>query len=181
MAKKLQWLLLDANIVIELFRLAIWNQVVERCEIHLPSVVVQESACFEDAAGDPRQIDLSRYQAAGQIHIFETPLSLIQQFLSHFDPLYLEKLDDGEVAALAFLFSQDSTSEPSTWMISSADAIVYRVLGNFGRSAQGLSLEEILSHTGLSRSLSRQYSKSFRKYWSRQGFVEGLGGLGSKH
>ena len=66
---------------------------------------------------------------------------------------------------------QDSTSETSTWLISSADAIVYRVLGGLRRRHQGISLEEVLDEIGLQRPLAYQYTEKFRDKWTHRGFI----------
>ena len=47
--KKLKLLLLDANVVIELFEKGIWEKVVERCEIYLAGTVVDEAQHIPDA------------------------------------------------------------------------------------------------------------------------------------
>jgi hypothetical protein len=107
--------------------------------------------------------------------VFETTIPEIRQFSARFDPLYIEKLDPGEAAALAYLFDQNLD-----WMICSSDAIVYRILGNFKRGSQGISLEEVLNTIGLGRDLKHLFTKKFREEWTRRGFAEGLGGLGSR-
>ena len=71
----------------------------------------------------------------------------LQAFRSHFDDSYLGVLDDGEAESLAYLF--DAKSD---FLISSADKIVYRVLGNMHREDQGISLEEILNKIGMTAS-----------------------------
>jgi len=69
----------------------------------------------------------------------------------------------------------------SDFLISSADKIVYRVLGNMHRGDQGISLEEILNKIVLTASqLPPQYRLEFRKHWTQVGFDERLRGLGFK-
>ena len=53
MTKKFPLLLLDADVVIELHCLGIWDQVVERCDVHVArSIVDDEALYFEDKQGD---------------------------------------------------------------------------------------------------------------------------------
>ncbi len=89
--------------------------------------------------------------------------------LTSFDPTYTEKLDPGEVESLCHLLDA-----PDEFAISSADKIVYRVLGNLDRGEQGISLEEILEAIGLSRPLQYQFTRAFRERWTQKGFEERL-------
>ena len=59
MTKRLSFLLLDANIIIELWRLGLWNKLVELCDIHVGKTVVGEADFFVDASGNHVAIDLS--------------------------------------------------------------------------------------------------------------------------
>ncbi len=88
----------------------------------------------------------------------------IHSFRSLFDSNYFVDLDDGEAESLAYLFSQQND-----FLISPGDAITYKILGNTGRTEQGISLEEILQKAGLSRDLSWPYTKEFREKYSRDG------------
>lgn len=170
--KKFKLLLLDANVVIELWRLSLWEKVVDQCDVHLARTVVGEARFFEDDDGR-HEIDLTADEAARRITVFELHPSEIRDFLSKFDPLYIQRLDPGEAESLGFLFRQSDECH-----ICSADAIVFRVLGNFNRSGQGVSLEEILEKIGLGRKLRKQFTRSFRESSTQKGFSDGLGDLG---
>ncbi|MEY3226584.1 MAG: hypothetical protein RLZZ536_1203 [Planctomycetota bacterium] len=84
-------------------------------------------------------------------------------------------LDDGEAESLAYMVRQSTD-----FLISSGDAIVYRVLGNLNRGEQGISLEEILQKPGLGRSLQNPYTKRFREQYTRQGQQDMVRGRGKK-
>jgi hypothetical protein len=57
---------------------------------------------------------------------------------------------------------------------------VFRVLALLDRSAQGVSLQELLDSLGLSRALEYQYTKSFRDDQRARGFEDKLSGMGLK-
>lgn len=172
--KRFRLLLLDANIVIELFRQGIWDRVVEVCDVHLSRMVAEiEAHFYEDEIGEKHYFDLTPDVEAGRITVFDVPVSGLQTFLASFDASYLERLDPGEAESLAFLLNSDDP-----YLICSADSIVYKVLGNLNRAEQGISLEEVLQRTGLGRNLAWQFTKRFREKWTRKGFEEGLGGIG---
>jgi hypothetical protein len=67
------------------------------------------------------------------------PEEAVRSALNSFDSSYIEKLDAGEAESLAYLMNAHDEHS-----ICSADAIVYRVLGNVDRGHQGASLEEVL-------------------------------------
>lgn len=173
--KKFRLLLLDANVVIELFRHGIWARVIETCEVYLSRTVVNEAHFYQDEAGERQDFNLDPDIREGKVTIVDVMPSQLSTFLSQFDRTYLERLDTGEAESLAYLMN---SSDPC--LICSADSIVYRVLGNVDRAEQGVSLEEVLQKVGLSRQLRRQFTKAFRETWTRKGFQERLGGTGQK-
>jgi len=173
--KKFRLLLLDANIVIEISRHGLWDQIIARCDIHLARTVVDESHFYLDTNGDQQPIDLTAYTNAKSITVFDLTPSDLVALRAKFDPVYFEKLDPGETESLGHLLRQ-----PEECQICSADAIVFRVLGNLGRSDQGVSLEEMLNAIGLGRQLVWKFTRSFREHWTKKGFQEGLGGMGLK-
>ena len=176
MTKKLRLLILDANVVIKLFELDLWDVVVEACEIYLAESIVEGEAHFSmDAAGEKEYFDLQSYVADGRVKQFAVPSSDIGDFRSQFDPGYFERLDLGEAESLTFLVGQSER-----YLICSADAIVYRTLGNLNRLDQGISLEMLLRRIGRTASLPRAYSEAWCKEQIRKGFADRLQGRGSK-
>lgn len=174
--KKFRLLLLDANVVIELFRLGIWDKLVDLCEIHLARTVAEREAHFFLDENDERSdFDLSPYVEDKKICVFDVTLSDAIAFREQFHPVYFEKLDPGETESLAFLLNSGEDCR-----LCSGDKIVFRVLGSLSRGDQGMSLEEILYQVGLGRPLSQQYSKAYRERWTKTGFREGLQGLSMK-
>lgn len=104
MTKKFRLLLLDACVIIELFKRGIWEAVLERCDVHLARTVLEEAHFYDDDLGERHDFDLSVYETDGRITVFEVPLADIGQFCSQFGPSYLEVLDAGEAESLAYLF-----------------------------------------------------------------------------
>jgi hypothetical protein len=173
MMQKFRLLLLDTNIVFELFRLGIWETFIDRCDVHLAQTVVDEAKFYEDENGCRHEIDLDPCRKAGGITVFDVPLDKLTAFIRQFDGLYIDSLEAGEAESLAWLFgSQDK------YLICSADKIVYRILGNCNRGDQGVSLEEILNQIGLGRKLARQYGAEYHKEWTTKGAIQGFQGLG---
>ena len=170
MAKKFRLLLLDAGIVIKLFEMGLWDRLLEQCEVHLSRTIVTEAHFYKDEEGQRHDFDLASYEASGAITVFDVSLAQDAELTKHFGLDYLERFDAGEREALAHLVT---SSLP--YIISSADSIVFKVLGFLNRADQGVSLEEILRRTGFGRPMSWQFSKAFREKYTREGFCDGLG------
>jgi hypothetical protein len=172
--KKFNLLLLDANVVIYLFKLGIWQQVIERCDVHLARTIVESEAQFyETDDGHREYFNFQKHISNREITVFDVIPSDLNTLRNSFDPGYFEKLDPGETESLAYLLNLDEKG----W-ICSADKIVFRVLGNLYKEDYGISLEELLQAVGLGRPLPQQFTKMFREKWTREGSRERIQGMG---
>ena len=172
---KLRFLLLDANVVFQLFEVGLWKRVAEKCEILLSRTIIESEIKYYRGKQSDRRIDLSDDVQAGHVRVVDVEAGELRAFLQRFDPVYLEKLDPGETEALAYLLS---SQDPC--LLCSSDKIVYRVLARVGREDQGISLEEVLAKVGLGRALPPQFSKAFRDRWTQKGREERIRGIGLK-
>ncbi|MEK6677652.1 MAG: hypothetical protein AABZ47_18615 [Planctomycetota bacterium] len=172
--KKLRFLLLDANVIIKLFELKLWEQVIERCEIFIAETVANEAQFFHDDVGQ-EAIDLSAYSTANKINVVSLTASDVAEFRDRFTPDYMERIDPGEAEALAYLLG---SKDPC--LLCSADAIVFRILGRLSCGEQGISLEEILQRTGLSTTVPIQYRRAFRDHWTKVGQQDMIRNVGLK-
>lgn len=172
MAKKLRLLLLDANVVLELHSKNLWSPIVERCELLIARMVLEESMFYMDDLDEKVYVDLAPDEAASRLRVVDVDLPTINAFRSRFRRLFLEKMDDGEQEALAYLVEVNQEC-----LISSADAVVWRTLGLLGLGEQGISLEEILAKVGLGTSLKWQFTRRFREKYTDQGFGERMSGV----
>lgn len=170
------FLLLDANVIIYLFKIGIWDKLVQCSRLQVARTVLDVEAHFyEDDRGQRCDFDLKQYVDSSAIQIVDCSLNKVNNFISQFDRSYAEKLDPGEAESLAYLLDA-----PRPTQICSADAIVFRVLGNLDRGEQGRSLEEVLQSAGLSRRLPRQYCRKFREDYTAKGVEERMYGRGLK-
>lgn len=174
--KRWSFLLLDANVIIVLFKYGVWEHVVATCDIWVSETVVETEAHFyEDDDGVRHDFDLRPYVANGRIKQVAVSPQDVKKFTSTFGPDYIERLDPGEAESLAHL--EGATEDH---LICSADAIVFRVLGNLDRSAQGVSLQEVLDKLGQSRALPPQFTKKVREKWTAEGVADRLHGRGRR-
>ncbi len=168
---RLKLLILDACVVIKLHEYGIWNHVVDTCEIYLSRVVAEDESQFYPVEDERfgKRLDLTESIAKEKIRLFEVPAAEVQVFKNRFDRLYFGEMDAGEAESLAFLVAHSDR-----YLIASADAIVYKILGNLGLGDQGLSLEEVLQQCGRGRRVDWGYSKAFREHYTNQGFQDRL-------
>lgn len=151
-----------------------WQQFAASARIQIARTVLGEAHYFENERGERVDFDLNVYVTAGVVDVVEVGLRELEGFLDQFDPSYAEKLDPGETESLAYLMKA-----PRETRICSADAIVFRVLGNLDRGEQGLSLEE-LDEVGLGRKLPSQFGRKFRSDYTAKGVAEWMQGRGAK-
>jgi len=174
---KSRLVLLDANVVIGLFELKLWDTLIARYDVVIAETCVSEAFFYED--GEQQiDIDLAAYIADKRITTVTVDLGALQTFANRFEPNYLEKLDPGELESLAHLLATENPAAPC--QICSGDRIVYRVLGNLGKGELGVSLEELLAAIGRTVKVGRMFTKAFREEATDQGFKERMQGLGAK-
>lgn len=168
-------LLLDANIVFKLHQRGLWDQVVQRCDVHVVETVVAVEAKYFEMGDQHRKLDLEPHVKSGAIKMVSVNTQDVGSFRGLFKPGYIQMLDDGEAEALAYLVRMGNNC-----LISSADKIVWRVLGALQRRDQGVSLEEVLRNLGLHEVVEHMYTKGYREHWTGVGFRDAFVGQALK-
>ena len=165
--------MLDANVIIKLHEIGLWDKIVATIDIHLARTVVDEAHFWIDAAGERKEIDLRSDIDAKRITIFELDAVELASFLARFDPVYRPEIDPGEMESIAWM---DKSQEE--YLFSSADLAVFRVLGLLGRGEQGISLEELLQRVGNTKQLEPRFSKAVREKYTKEGQQDHVRGRG---
>ena len=172
MAKKFRFLLLDADVLIELWRRGVWKHLLTLCDITIMETVRDEAIFYEDADGNRHDIDLGPDIASGDVKVVDVPIAEIQKLLEAVPVAWHPQMNPGETASLAWLLAQPA--EPA-YQLCSGDHITFRVLGVKRRSEAGISLEEIFTSIGrVQPKLAMQFTKKYREDNSRQGFADGM-------
>lgn len=166
--KKFPFLLLDAGPIIKLFELNLWDNFIQKCDIHVSKIVADEAKYASREYEDIR-IDLEPYAEKNQIEIFDLSASEVADFYKNFDIQYKSIIDPGEKETLAFL-----TKSSKDWLLCSADSGVFKVLGLLGRPEQGISLEEVLQKMGRSQTFEWRFTKKFREHYTKKGQVDSI-------
>ncbi len=167
--KKFQFLLLDAGPIIKLFELGLWENFIDKCNVTICRTVAEDELVYYEVAGDKKYIDYALKSYEDRIEIKDVDLSTIKTFRKSIPVFY--GIDPGEEETLALMFS--STEE---WEVCTSDKAVLKLLGYFGKSEQGISLEEVFKQVGYSNKLEWKYTERFREKYTEEGQIDKIQG-----
>lgn len=161
-------LLLDAGAVFAALRFEAWGALVEAYEVVIPSIVVRVEAIFYVNKGGERiEIDLPREVAAGRIVEVAMAVADIEAVARRFTPDFRERVDAGELEALAYLV--DDPSEDLRFV--SGDGPAIQAAAMVDPDARVISLEEALAMCGQSKHLEHQFTAEFAQRHLEEGKI----------
>jgi hypothetical protein len=149
-------LLLDANVVLEAHRRDVWNPLLQRASIAVPSAVARDEARFYDSRAGMVPIHLPSLISDGKITEVAASAQQIESVINFFNPAHANALGAGELEALAIL----QASEEGI-LFCTADKLAIYSLVLMGFSERGISFEEVLRQTGLTKSIGLQFAEVF--------------------
>ena len=159
--------LLDAGPVIELHRLGLWEGVVRRTELVIPSVVASREAKFWDAGeGVGKPIVLDQFINNGEIRIVDASPLMLNETRRLFDASLVDSIDLGELEALALLQSWQGRDLPS---FCTGDRLATVGLCLLGHSDLAVSLEAFLERVGLGGKSRPQFRRAKMDSWVEEG------------
>lgn len=176
MSTRPRYFLLDAGPVIELHRLGLWSDVLQRCEIVVPEIIARREARYwlrED--GSVPLIDVMSDADAGRVTLYECSPEDLHDTFALFDAVTRQSVDPGELHALTALRLWGHGHRPR---FCSADRMAVVCLCLLGFADLGVSLEEILGDVGLGRQLDRQYRRLTLADWVAEGRERRMRGQG---
>jgi hypothetical protein len=167
--------LLDADIIIDLHSLNLWKALTKTRKICISSIVFhKEVYYYDDHSGKPHFIDLSKEAGKAFVEISAT-LEQIAMISEEFKALGEIDLHAGEKEALAILKSDKNI------LFCTCDKAAMKALGFLGLSHQGISLEKLLSRSGIKRRLERKHSESQFRQYTQEGVSLRLSIVGMKN
>lgn len=174
--KKSICVLLDAMIIIEIHALGIWNHLLEKTEVLVPSTVVRDEAFYFNTKNSKkrRAIQISQSIESGEIAEVAAKSAELQNLETIFNYATLQGLDPGELEALALI----NSGRTKDALFCTADAAAIRALALMGHSQLGISLEKLLRKVGLQKPLDRQYKENFFRYHLNRGKQDRITGIG---
>lgn len=138
--------LLDADIIIDLLSMDLFDKLVGKHNIHVSSTVISEVKYFSKC--DTKvEIDFRKdYVEAGLIEEHSASIEEIKQIRAKLPSLRRDSIDSGEIESLAVLLREEELK------FCSCDAAAIRSLPFFDLSERGYSPERLLKESGLSAS-----------------------------
>lgn len=174
-------ILADADVIIELHSLGIWDQFTIQCKVVTTDYIQQnEAKYFKSNRGNfTVAIDLSSYIQNGQISTLSANASDLVPIYETFNTLFLDTLDQGEIEAIALIIAGKNQNA----ILCSGDGPAIQAMAMIGKSAAVISLQKVLEKTGFTRSVrSLQHNfleDNFEKHKS-QGSQKLITGSGLK-
>ncbi len=164
---KPKFVLLDADVVIEAYKIGVWSDLIDSVEIAIPSIVARDEALrySKEMGRIPYEIDLVRLIHEGRICELSASASEINELRSRFDRVFIEGLHDGETEALALIYS----GKASGYKFCSGDKVAIQGLAMIGHSSSGISMQNLFNYVGLTKQLSHQFTESYFKKWLEVG------------
>lgn len=155
----LRIVLLDADVIIDLYRYKIWKHIVSKNKILIPSIVLRREVYFYiDESGFKHSINLLNEVGKSIIEVSVSAEELID-FKHKFDHFISEELDSGETEALKILNDRDDCS------FCTCDKAAIKAISLLGKREQGLSFEKLLKSSGITKNLEKKHTEQyFRTY-----------------
>lgn len=168
----------DADVIIRLHKLDLWDKLCQRTQLVVPSIIVHEEALFFTDPATEQRIEIHLPDLVGDGVIIESTATAVEmgRVATQFDPVAREGLHAGELEALTLLYTRRVTG---CWFCS-GDGNATRALVLLGLGEWGLSLEEALRRTGLCASgrLPHQFSEETFRQRVQQAQIDRLQGTG---
>lgn len=159
-------LLLDANVIIECHRISVWNPLIEKAEIIVPSIVASDEVLFSEKGKITEAIHLPSLISNGQIQEFIVDIddyAAVDEALSKFP---IGEIHAGEKEALAIMHFKKIGDD---YKFSTSDKSAIYALCALGLSDVGVSLESILKMYGLTKQVKREFSDEYFKQHIEKG------------
>ncbi|MBP5296285.1 MAG: type II toxin-antitoxin system VapC family toxin [Bacteriovoracaceae bacterium] len=159
---KLKLVILDANVIIDLYRNGIWEKLISRYEVYVPSVVIRDEVIyFIGRDQQKKELNIRDDVKNGKIKIIAAKMDDYLRLKQKVIDDYYESLDPGELEAIALLYS----GEYEDYKFCTGDKAAIRALTIFDLTFQGISLEKLLQDASIKfAGFAKNYSEQeFKK------------------
>lgn len=138
--------LLDADVIIDLLSMDVFDRLTSSHEIFAASTVIDEVHFFKRSA-EKHSVDLrAQYVSGNRIKELSASSDEIKEVLARLPVINHESIDPGELESLAILAREEDL------IFCSCDAAAIRALPFLDLSDRGISVENLLKTSGLQRS-----------------------------
>lgn len=168
--------LLDASVIITAHEIDVWNALLREVDVAVTSIIAHDESLFfsKEAERVTAPINIAALIKQGAIPELSASVSDIKRVRTVFDEELNMGLHDGEVEAIAILYADQSDS----LLFCTSDKVAVRVLAMLGLSDSGVSFEEVLKTSGLSKPLPHEYCTEYFDRYIAQGQTARIQGKG---
>ncbi len=138
--------LLDADVIIDLLSLGIFDSLVERHEVHAASTVIDEVKSYKKSGEKQRISFRAMYVESGKVRELTAVTDEVDGVLLRMPSMWRGTLDAGELESLAILNREEDL------VFCCCDAATIRALPFIDASERGISIEKLINVSGLKRS-----------------------------
>lgn len=159
--------LLDADVIIKLLELDVFDQLAGKHELHVASTVTNEVKYYRRKG---RKISVNfrqTYITSGRVFEVEATVEEMQDVMRRLPPLKQQALHAGEIESLAILVKHGELT------LSTFDAAAIRALPFLDASSRAISAERLLQLSGLTLSPSHKLDVRLSEEYFRNNLEHG--------
>lgn len=175
MSRKPRLLLLDAGAVFAALQYECWEALLGCYEVVIGAVVVRVEAIFYTTRdGERLEIDLPAEVARGRVREIEMSAQQLEEVRKMFTPEFRERIDDGELEAIAYLLENPHEEI----RLVSGDGPAIQAVAMVDDDRRAISLAEALEYCGQTKNLPHQHSRDFTRRHLAEGSMRRIQGRG---
>ena len=156
--------MLDANVIFEAYRQGIWQTLIQKVRIAVPSIIARGEVLSVEIGGMTAPPSLRDDISSGKIEEWAADAAAMEAVYRLFDEAFITGLHEGEVEALALL---DAIEDEV--FFCTADQTAIQAMAMMGEAERGMSFESLLRKVGLWRRMDYRFSEAFFRNHSALG------------
>ena len=167
------FILLDANVIFEAHRQGIWESLLQKARIAVPSIIARDEALFVEIGRTTLPLNLRQDIDSGRLEELSAEASEMSGVQGLFDRTFVDGLHEGELEALAITHRSEEEI-----LFCSADQMAIQALAMMDRADRGVSFEVLLRKAGLWRKMERRFTEAFFREHIERGKTKYIKGEG---
>lgn len=158
-------LLLDSDVIIDLHKFEVWDQITKRHKIYIPSIILhKEVYYYRDKNGKKCPIDL-KGQIGAAIHEISCEASQLLEFSKQFDSVLQQEIHDGEKEALYLIQNNQN------FVLCTCDRAAIITLALLDLSDRAISFEKLMRRSGINTKFEHKHTEEYFKNYLRKGSI----------
>lgn len=167
------FILLDANVIFEACRQGIWESLLQKVRIAVPSIIARDEALFVEIGETTLPLKLPEDIDSGRLEELSADASAMGDVQRLFDRTFVDGLHEGELEALAIIYVSEEEI-----VFCTADQMAIQALAMMDHADRGISFEALLRKTGLWRKMERHFIEAFFREHIERGKTKRIRGEG---